>query len=296
MTDEADRQKRTAELLLCVVVLIWAGNYPVAKWGISGLSFYLFNGIRFIVASLTVGAILVVQHSWTPVRREDRAGLVKAGVVANILYQMAFIVGLSLTTAGNSAVLFSTSPLWTIVFNARLHKEKIQRSVLIGMGMSMVGIITIILGSGSQLQFGGTELIGDVISLGGAVFWALNTVLQRPLVARYPPVQVSFVMLVVGAAGLSVLAIPAGVSASWSDIHWTYYLAAVASGALSIGLANVVWTMGVKRLGPGHTASFQNLVPVFAVLISYLTINEEVSLIHLLGSAVTITGVWYARR
>ena len=70
----------------------------------------------------------------------------------------------------------------------------------------------------------------------------------------------------------------------------------MASGAFSIGVANAIWTFGVKRLGPGRTSNFQNLVPVLAFIISYFTLNEEIAPIHFVGAAVTIAGVWYARR
>ncbi|MGB6120572.1 MAG: hypothetical protein WBG80_01590, partial [Bacteroidota bacterium] len=45
---------------------------------------------------------------------------------AHVMYQMAFITGLNLTTAGNAAVLLATAPLWTLVIDARMHGEKIS--------------------------------------------------------------------------------------------------------------------------------------------------------------------------
>src|SRR5439155_3148474 len=100
--------------------------------------------------------------------------IVGTGFVANVLYQVIFMFGLSMTTAGNSAVLLSTSPLWTVFFNAWLHKVKILKSMWIGMAISLLGVALIIAGSGKQLEFGGKALLGDIVTLTAAMIWGLN--------------------------------------------------------------------------------------------------------------------------
>ena len=123
MSSPERSREHTAELLLIVVVVIWAANYPIAKWAIAGLNVFVFNGIRYIVAAAGVLLFFRLRHAWTPITRKDWPALLRAGFIANVLYQMAFIVGLSLTTAGNSAVLLSTSP----TLDALLQRTASQR-------------------------------------------------------------------------------------------------------------------------------------------------------------------------
>ena len=290
--------KRTfpTELQLLLVVLIWAVNYPIVKYGITGLNIFVFNSIRFIVAGIFIWIFFLGQSRWTPVERRDWKGLLQAGVIAHVLYQIAFIVGLNLTTAGNSAILISTSPLWTIVLHARLHKEKIRSRVWAGIILSLCGVALLIIGSGKKIEFGSNALIGDIICFLAAILWGLNTTLQKPLLSKYSPPQVNLVMIAVGAAGLTLAATPNLIHLYGAEIHWSYYAAALISGMFSIGLANVLWSNGVKRIGPGRTAIFNNLVPVFAFALSYITLHEEVLPIQFIGAAVTISGVWIARR
>lgn len=296
VTESVRRQEHAAEALLLFVAFIWAGNYPVAKWGIAGLGVWVFNAIRFIVATLVVYAYYRFRGSWVPLRAEDWKSFLRAGLVASVVYQVAFILGLSLTTAGNAAVILSTAPLWTVLMHARLHREKIDRAVWLGALTSLCGIMLIVIGSGRRMELGGRALIGDLVTLAAALLWALNTNLQKPLVARLPALQVTLVMLLIGAVGLTLLALPDAVALPWGGVPWVSYVCAVASGAFSIGVANAIWTFGVKRLGPGRTSNFQNLVPVLAFIISYFTLSEEIAPIHFVGAAVTIAGVWYARR
>jgi drug/metabolite transporter (DMT)-like permease len=240
--------------------------------------------------------IFGMRESWVPLKREDWKAFFRAGVVASIIYQVAFIVGLNLTTAGNAAVILATAPLWTIFLQARLHRERIDRAVWVGTCISLCGITLIVIGSGRKLEFGSAALIGDLVTLAAAGLWALNTNMQKPLVARLPPLQVTLVMLLIGAVGLSLFSLPAALAFPWGEIDGIALLCAVASGAFSIGVANAFWTYGVKRLGPGRTSNFQNLVPVLAFVISYFTLHEELVAMHFVGAGVTIAGVWYARR
>ena len=295
--NQPDRSREIlAEALLLAVVLIWASNFPIAKYAISRLDIFLFNGIRFVVAGLMLTVIFRARFTWTPIEKTDWPKLLRAGLVANVLYQVAFIVGLSMTTAGNSAVLLATAPLWTVFLNARIHRERIRPLIWVGMLVSLFGVVMIIIGSGKKLEFGGTELFGDLISLTAAFLWGLNTNLQKPLLARYATLQISLVMISVGAVVLTALAIPAALALDWGSVHWTYYAAAIVSGALSIALANIFWSFGVKRLGPRKTGNFSNLVPVLALVIAYFTLHEELFLIQFIGVAVTLAGVWVARR
>jgi len=100
----------------------------------------------------------------------------------------------------------------------------------------------------------------------------------------------------IGAVGLTATAVPAAVTMDWSSVQWPAWAGAIASGVLSIAVANLIWSTGVKRLGPGRTGSFGNLIPVVALVISYFTLNETLVPVQIAGAAVTIFGVWYARR
>jgi len=249
-----------------------------------------------VAAALLLAIFWTTRSSWVPLGRADRPRLVRAGVVAGVLYQIAFIIGLSLTTAGNSAVLMATAPLWTIAISARMHREPIAGRVWVGMGLSLAGVVMIIAGSGRSLSMGGVQIWGDLICLAAAVLWAFNTNLQKPLLGRYSPLQLSLMMMSIGAVGLTVSAVPAAVTMDWSSVEWPAWAGAVASGVLSIAVANLIWSTGVKRLGPGRTGSFGNLIPVVALIISYVTLGESFAPVQIAGSAVTIFGVWYARR
>ena len=146
------------ESMLMVAVIIWAANYPVSKYGLNGLGVFVFNGLRFVVASVFLVGLFVRRFRWLPVAREDWGKLVGLGILGNVIYQVAFVTGLNLTTSGNAAVLLSTSPLWTVLFDARFNKQPITVGMILGMAVSLGGVILIIAGSQKELAIGKAAL------------------------------------------------------------------------------------------------------------------------------------------
>ena len=296
VTAEERRGDRTAELLVLVTVTIWGANNSLVKWGIGGLDVLVFNAIRYLVATAAVGAFFAARSAWKPVPRSDWPRLVGFGLVASVAYQMAYIVGLNYTTAGNSSVLMATAPVWTILLSSRLHGETVQGQAWAGMAMSFAGILMIIFGSGKELTLGAGGVLGDLLSLGAAMLWALNANLQKFLLARYSAMQLSLVSTAVGAVGLGLAGVPAAMSLAWQEVPPGSYVAAILSGALSIAAANVFYSFGVKKLGPTRVAPFGNLVPVISVVVAFLTLGERFLPLQSVGAALAIAGVWLARR
>lgn len=292
-----DRQHETrAEFLLLIVVLIWSSNYPLAKWALAGMNVFVFNAIRFVVSAGVVGVVFFSRSKWQPITTGDWSKLLQVGIVANVIYQGVFVIGLSMTSAGNSAILLSTAPLWTLLIGARMHKDRISPMLWMGMIVSLSGVAMIVIGSGKKLEFGDASVFGDLITLVAAMLWGLNTNLQKPILTRYSVLQMTLIMMCIGAAGLTGLAIVPAMSFDWMGISPWYYVAAITSGALSIAIANVMWSYGVKRLGPGRTSNFSYLVPVLALMFSFAFLGESIHAIQVIGMSVTIVGVWIARR
>jgi drug/metabolite transporter (DMT)-like permease len=291
-----DRSTRSTESLLLLVVLIWAANAPLVKFGLSGMEILVFNSIRFLVAGTMLAIIYFARSAWKPVPSSDWLKLIGLGIIAHVLYQMTYIFGLKNTTVGNSAIILSTSPLWTVFFNSMIHKERVPRQAWLGTGVSLLGIVLIVIGTGSTLKFGGDALLGDVLSLLAALLWALSTTLQKGFLGNYSATQLSVMLVSVGATILTIAAIPAALDLEWRMVGVGYYAAAISSGALSIGASTVLWAVGIKHLGPRRTANFNNLVPVLAFVFAYLMLGEKIYPIQILGAAITLVGVWLARR
>ena len=284
-----------AEGLLLLCVLIWGANYSVSKFGISQVDPLVYNAFRYIIGAGCLLVILALGPRREPVAPSDRGRLVRAGLIANVLNQLAFILGLSLTSAGNAAIILATAPVLTVLMNARISRAAVPAGVWSGSILSLIGVATLVAGSGRDVEIGSAALVGDLLCFLAALFWAFNTNIQKPLVGKYAPTQVAAAMVGVGAIGLCLAAIPVLPSVSWERADGGFFAAAVWSGVFSIAIGNILWSTGVKRLGPDRTANFGNLIPVIGFLVSLFALGEHFDILQAAGAALTIGGVWLAR-
>ena len=98
--------------------------------------------------------------------------------------------------------------------------------------------------------------------------------------------------------GLAAWALPAPLSAGIAPpvASLAAWVALAFLGVFGTAVAFVWFYDGVRALGPGRAAVFINLVPVAAVLLGYLLLNESLEWSMLTGGALTVAGVWLINR
>jgi drug/metabolite transporter (DMT)-like permease len=286
---------RQAEAGLLVLVLLWALNFSVIKIGLATIPPYGFNALRFPLAALLLGAVLLATGRLALPARKDIAWIVLLGVVGNLAYQLLFISGMALSRAGNASVLLTTSPIFTALLSAWLGHERIRPMAWLGIMAASSGI-ALVVGSGENgFRFGAETLLGDLLLVGAAAVWSIYTVGARTPIRKYGSVRVTAWTLWVGASFLVLVGIPDLVTldAAVSPAAWSAVLYA---GFLGLGLSYLLWYRGVKVLGNTRTSAFGNLVPIFAILIAWPVLGEVPNVWQLVGAGIIIGGIHLVRQ
>lgn len=282
------------ETSLTVMVLVWGINFAVAKRALDAFDPLGFNAIRFVVASLFVGAVLRAQGPLPRPERRHVPRILALGLVGNVAYQMAFILGLDRTRAGHAALMLALTPVVTALLSRATGHERPGGRTWVGAAVSIVGV-ALVTGSGAAQGHGGEVLVGDLILVGAAIGWALYTVGSRPLVQHYGSVAVTAWTMWVGTVALVLAGIPALLHQDWSRVGPGAWGGLLYSALFSLGLAYLIWYRGVERIGNTRTAIFSNLTPVVALAFSAVWLGERPSGLALLGAAMTLGGVSWVR-
>lgn len=291
------RRQLLADINLLLVALIWGVNMPIMKFALGRMDEFLFNAYRLTLSAIVLGLF----SWWQRARLIDRTqyakpvarqwlNIVAFALFVGFLYQVLFLLGIKSTSATNTAFIMSAIPVWIAVLAFFLLKERLGRVAWIGLGIALAGTIIVTLGkqqSGTSVN----SITGNLLVSAAAFSWALGSVISRPIMKNISPIALAFF-----AIGASVPlhmfvarhAIPQ-TPAVFSDPP---LLAALCySGVFSTGLAYAMWNYGVKTIGPAHAAGFQNLVPLIAMLASWLMIGEVPFAMQLLGGALIICGL-----
>jgi len=139
-----------------------------------------------VIAAYRLGlaSLILAPLAWCKCRSEIR-GLsghdLKLALLSGLLLALHFAVwisSLNYTSVANSVVLVTTNPLWVGLLTPFVTKERISRTALISIIISVIGAIII---SAGGIVTSGDALWGDFLALMGGVFMALYLLMGRKL-------------------------------------------------------------------------------------------------------------------
>ncbi len=286
-----------ADLCLLTTAVTWGINIPVFKYSTIQMSPWVFNAARLVAACVTLGICCWVERAQIgpmagriPVLR-----VLLFSLLTGLFYQVVFVLGIDRTTAGNSALLMSTMPVWTAVLSYLFIRERLSWIVWVGLLVTFCGALLIVLQSRS-ISIAPEYFVGNLLMLSAAMIWASGTVLSRPILKTMTALQLAFVSCLV--------TLPAHIAIAWRDLHeswermfaWPNWLAIAFSGILSTGIAYVTWHIGVRHLGGSHAAVYQNVVTLVAVLGGWIFLKEQPMLLQIVGGLLIVVGMLSMRR
>jgi drug/metabolite transporter (DMT)-like permease len=278
---------RLPEVGLLAVVVIWASTFVVTKQVFAELSPLAFAFVRFLGITALAFVVLKTSGATWRILRQDLPRFALVGLCGYTLYQLGFVLGLERTSPFSSALLISTMPLVTIVLLRAIGEHPPLRA-WIGVSIALVGIAIF---ESDKIGSADGSLIGDLLSLGSAVAFAIYGVLNRPLVKRYPTPTYTAYTVLAGAIPLLAVSTPAAVAQSWSAVSPASWLVVAYMIVLPVYVAYIIWNWGIARRGAAAASSFGLLTPIVGGVLSALTFGEVFGPAKLLGAALVLAGL-----
>jgi drug/metabolite transporter (DMT)-like permease len=277
---------------LVAVSLIWGANYSITKQALAYVAPVPFAAMRFVLSS---ALLLVVARSvgGAPVPPQARRRLLALGIIGHTLNQMAFVGGLRLTTASNSALIFAALPVAVAVLGAVLGHERPEARMWLAIVLGAVGVAVVVGARG--VRFSSETLRGDLITLVAVVLWAAFTVGVRWAAQGVGSLQVTVWTHLGGTPGLVLAALPSAGGALEAARLPAVWLALLYSALASSVIAAVLWTRSLKALGGNRTALYNCVTPLFAIAIAWVLLGERPLPAQGAGAALVIAAVLLSR-
>ncbi len=294
----SDRGKPAFSLVdlgLVATIAIWGVNYAAIKAALREFDPYVFNALRFVLATLTLAALTRMRGPMPRIPGRDLARLALLGILGNTLYQMIFISGIARTTAANAALIMSACPMLVALLATALGRDRLPPAAWAGVGLAVSGL-ALVLAAGSRNEVATGSLAGDLLILASAATWAAYTVLASGVMARTPAAPATLITFIAGTPPLVALALPALARQDWGAVGVRGWFGAVFSGIFAIGIAYVLWNAGIAALGGARTAVYQNFTPVIAAAFAWLTLGERWTAGQFAGAAAVLAGIALTRR
>jgi len=286
---------RRAHLLLGLVIVFWAGNYPLGKLALQELGPITLTGARTLLAA---PLLVLVARLTAPLPRAlgraDYAAFLVLGLSGLVANTTVWYLGLKHTTALNAGIIGASSPILVGVAASLLLGDRLSLRNWVGIGLSVVAVLLTI-AKGSLVVLLRFEVNrGDVLILASQTAWVVYSLYSRAAASTLPPVWIMAGANVVG--GLVLVPLSLLVERPWE--HWQTWIGwlVVLYGAVPITLGHLWFYQVIRTLGASRTVTLLNLMP-FAVLgLSWALLGETIHAYHVAGAALVVTGVYLATR
>ena len=291
-------QNTKAYIMLVCATLFWAGNFMVGKFAFltnippMSLVFYRWSLVWLILLPFTFKEII---------RSKDI-----------ILKNLPLLLFLALTSVGLFNSFTYLSLVYTQVINASLFNtaipaiiillcflfkiEKTNKYQILGLIISVIGILSIITKLNLEIILSLNFNKGDLIMIGGVITWGIYSTLLKKKKFTLPLLTLVHVICTFGLISVFpqfLYELSNGQVINF-DIDLVYTLIFLALFP-SIG-SYYCWAGAVSVIGANRAGISLSLIPLFSSVMAILIYDEIFQFFHLIGAILIIIGLFLSNK
>lgn len=281
------RNKKSGHFFALLTVFIWGATYTSTKVLLENLSPIEILLYRFLIAYFLLFILYPKLHKIRSLKEECL--FLGAGFTGVMLFFLIENIALQYTLASNVGILVSTSPLLTALIAYKVLKEgKLSKSMLIGFGVTMSGVILLI--GNFALTFNPT---GDLLALSAAIIWSVYSILLKKLGNSNNYIYITRKVFFYGLITMIPILIHTDFSFDSNKLFVPDVLANLFF--LSFGasaLCFVWWNIAIQTIGVVRTNNYIYLVPLFTVATASVVLNEQLTGASVVGALFIVIGLY----
>jgi putative membrane protein PagO len=271
------------------ICVIWGSSWAAVKLGLQTVPPLCSAGLRFSLAAVLLGLIVLKEKLETPRQRSF-------WMLVLIICATSFTIPFGLVywaqqriDSGVAAVTFATFPLWVAVFSHFvLPEERMTASRWLGMSLGFAGIAVVF--RNNLQNYGSASTFGLIAVLTAASIQALGLVALRKMGQKTHPVILNFWSMLISA----LILLPSGlISEGYSKINLNLHalLSLVYLASFSTVFTFVAYFWLAKHVEAVILSLSAFITPVLALFIGGFLMAEMITGNLLIGSLIILAGI-----
>lgn len=185
---------------------------------------YVFTGIKNLLVGLAFLSLILLVKEWKSIKalkRKDWLRLILIGLIGGAIPFLLFFKGLTLTTAVKGSFIQKTMFIYVGFLAIIFLKEKLNKSLLVGLAALLVGNILFLQIKPQALR------LGDLLIFIATLFWAVEIIIAKKALQNISANVVSWARMFFGAGFILIFLLlthQAGQIFSYSMIQWQWIL------------------------------------------------------------------------
>lgn len=278
---------------------MWGANFILAEIALREMAPISFSVSRFVMGGIAMVSVLYVQcyldarKSGDPFRFFPKIGKVDwlyillIAILGATLAPWLGIEGLGLTHGARASLWLALGPAMSTGFGYFFSTERMGVWGYTGVALAMAGTLILALDGLRPEQ---SYWLGDLLLLAALALTVIELHLIKPLARKYGSISMVALRTMIGGTLYLFIASPSLVEETWLSLGVWTWIAILAGGAVGVGIGQWVKVRALRRLGPTQVVLYGNMVPVAALLIAWLSIGEDPSMLELVSALFIISG------
>ena len=287
-----------AYIILILATFFWAGNFIVGKVATLfeippiSLNFYRWFFAWIVLAPFTMRQVILSKS----IIKKNIFSILIMSFTSISVFNSAVYYGLNYTQVLNGVLLISTIPILIIVISSIFKTEKINILQILGVLVSLSGVIIII--TKMQLQ----KLLhfqlnkGDLWILVAMLSWSIYSIIIKEKKINLKPFVLLQTLITFGVIMLTPFYLLEISSGKHIPLNIPVFLT-IAYVVLFAGIgAYIFWNKAVMTIGPNRSGVFLHLMPVFSSIMAIGLLRESFAKFHFVGALFIVTGIFLSSR
>ena len=275
--------------ILGIIFALAAGVFfgiigPVTKTAYNlgaGVGLAIF--LRYIVALLIVAPLIPYQKNLITTYRENFTNFLLI-TIASIMLTTGLLISVTYINVSLTIIIFCTYPIIVLTISIFITKEKIKNIIKFLFVTTFLGLFLALSPSSESLKFQGI-IFALIASLGASIMIVTNQTMSKKNIS---PLQINiFINFFNTIFFFIVLSIFFKIDI---DVSLNAFLILLIPSC-SYAIALFLQLLAIPRIGQTNTALFLYLEPITGIFGAVLILNEQLSSIQLLGTAIVLVSL-----
>jgi len=272
-------------------VLLWSTGFIGAKYGVPYAPPFYFLAIRMAIASLLLFIAISFLRKSQPITRS----IIWPSTMIGLTLHGAYLGGCFFAVsrgmpAGVAALIVSLQPVLVSLFAAKYLNESLNARAVFGLILGLIGLVVVVL---PRISTTGTNTI-SLVAIGASAIGLLGGTAGTILQKKYGGVIPTLAGTSIQYAATAVVLLTLALIFEKPEIQWTAKFVGALTWlvlALSFGAILLLFFL-LSHGSAASVSSLYYLVPAATAIEAYFFFDEHISPVSLLGTLITVVGVW----
>ena len=287
-----------AYTLLVAAMFVWSANFIVGKLSTLfqvpplSLNFYRWFIVWFVILPFTYKEISTKFF----VIKENIGLFIILGITGISVFNSVVYFALNYTQVINAVLMISVIPVTVIFLSSILKIEKFNLFQLLGLVVSLTGVLIIISKADVNKILSLSFNKGDIWMLVAVFSWALYSTLLKKRKLPFTHLSLLQIFITIGLVFLVPQYLGEHFTGKEINFNKAFFLILAFVVIFPSVFAFYAWQKAIELIGPNRSSIFLHLMPLFGAIMAIIIFKEKFEMYHFIGAGFIVSGIYLSNQ